>query len=80
MSKEALVDCNLLDVGTSLHLVVEISADAQKFSPEDVDVAVGETVEVVWGFELSRPQTRHQTPPPLLDHNVKEKMLGFYLA
>ena len=41
----AFVDCNyLLDVETSLHLVVEFFADAQKFSPENVDVAVGETV------------------------------------
>ena len=81
MNKEALVDCSyLLDAGASLYLIVDFFADGQEFVPENLDVAVGETVEVVRGFEVSRPRTRHQTPPPLLDHNVREKMLGFYLA
>ena len=76
----ALVDCNyLLDVET-LHLVVEFFADVQKFSPDSVDVAVVETVKVVHGFELSRPQPRLQILPLLHDCNVKEKLVEVYFV
>ena len=76
-----MVDCKyLLDVVTSLHLVVDNFADAQNFSLDNVDVVVGETVKVVLGSELSRPRTRLQILPLLRDHNVKGRLVGTYLV
>ena len=72
-----MVDCKyLLDVGTSLHLVVDNFADAQNFSLDNVDVAVGETVKVVLGSELSRPHSRPRILPLLLDCNAREMLVG----
>ena len=71
----AFVGCDyLLDVGTSLHLGVDLFADDLKFSLDNVDVAVGETVNIVLGFELFHPHPQNLLL--LLDCNVREKLVG----